>query len=52
MKLKDEVQMGSGGPKSSYTNKICRDNHVHYTSLLFLFSIIMSLLTVIRWCYP
>ena len=35
-------------------NKICRDNHVHYTSLRLLFSIIMCLLTVhvIHWCYP
>ena len=24
-----------------YTNKICRDNHIHYTSLRLLFSIIM-----------
>ena len=48
MKLKDKV--GMGGPKG--TNKICRDNHVHFASLRLLFSIIMCLLTVIRWCYP
>ena len=34
-----------------YTNKICRDNHIHYTSLLslLLFLIIMHLLMS---CYP
>ena len=31
MKLKGEV--GMGGPKSTQTISVCRDNHVHYTSL-------------------
>ena len=36
MKLKDEV--GMGGPKSTQIKQeICRDNHVHYTSLHLLF---------------
>ena len=46
--MKDEV--GMERPKSTQ-NKICRDNHIHYTSLRLLFSIIMCLLMVIRWCY-
>ena len=37
---------------AGYTNKICRDNHIHYTSLCLLFSIIMLLLMVTHWCYP
>ena len=40
--MKDEV--GMAGPK---TNKICRDNHIHYTSLRLLFSVIMHLLMLV-----
>ena len=32
------------GRTKKYTNKICGDNHIHYTSLRLLFSIIMLLL--------
>ena len=31
------------GRVKKYINKICRDNHIHYTSLRLLFSIIMHL---------
>ena len=30
------------GRAKKYTNKICRDNHVHYTSQRLLFSIMAS----------
>ena len=42
------------GRAKKYTNKICRDNHVHYTSLRLLFSIMATicLLTIIHWCNP
>ena len=49
MKLKDEVGVAARVKKC--TNKICRDNHIHYTSLRLLFSIIMSVLMVTHWCY-
>ena len=41
------------GRAKKYTNKICRDNHVHYTSQRLLFSIMATicLLTMIHWCY-
>ena len=35
------------GRAKKYTNKICRDNHIHYTSLHLLFSIITHLLSLI-----
>ena len=35
-----------------YTNKICRDNHIYYTSLHLLFSIIMHLFMSTCSCYP
>ena len=40
------------GRVKKYINKICRDNHIHYTSLRLVFSIIMCLLMVTHWCYP
>ena len=33
------------------SNKICRDNHIHYTSLHLLFLIIMHLLMLTCLCY-
>ena len=47
MYLKDGVGMAV----KKYTNKICGDNHIHYTSLRLLFSFIMHLLMVTHWCY-
>ena len=41
------------GRVKKYTNKICRNNHIHCTSLRLLFSInIKHLLMVTHWCYP
>ena len=44
--------MNKVGRVKKYTNNICRDNHIHYTSLRLLFSIIMHLLMATHWCHP